>query len=117
MLNTKLNLVVSYFDLSNRERVFLSKSIDYFIPLSVYMQPDEKIISQYLDDIIYSTTDIPETEHYLYNLLSLVKDGDTLNINYATLLPDTIKVKSDTYCIKNNIAMLDPLVRKAMIYV
>jgi hypothetical protein len=117
MLDIKLNLVASYYDTKNRERVFLSSSSEYFDVLSVNIIEDNKNIVSYLDEILYTRTNTPRSEHYLYNLLSVVKVESTVNINYCVLLPDSIKTNQDTYIIKSPVATIDPLVRKAMSYV
>lgn len=117
MLDTQLNLVASYFSVSNKERFFLSKSENFFDVPFTNLIGDNRTISNYLDDIIYNITTIPKSEHYLYNLLSVVKIENIVNINYSVLLPDKIQTRTNIYAIKSNLAMIDPLVRKAMAYV
>jgi len=120
MHNITLNLVVSVFNTEKQDRLFISSISDYYVPLS--MKIDDSHISysfhDILDSIICTHTNLKPTYKLSYNLISLKKKELDIDINYAVMLPiDTTIKGSLCHLLSYNIAVVSPLVRKAMAYV
>ena len=120
MHNITINLVASVFYTDKQDRLFISSVADYYVPLSMLLDNNHKAYSlnDCLDSMIFKHANINSKYKLSYNLLSLKKQELDLNINYATMLPIDTEIKDGlSYLSSYNIAVINPLVRKAMAYV
>jgi hypothetical protein len=120
MHNITLNLVVSVFSTEKQDRLFLSSISDYYVPLSMTIDNSHinDSLNDCLDKIILSHTNIKPGYQLSYNLLSLKKKELDIDINYAVMLPINTEIKGGgVHLLSYNIAVVNPLARKAMAHV
>jgi hypothetical protein len=118
MHKIELRLVVSFFDSKKKERVFVSSSDEIFTSIKIELSNDNYSIDYIIDNFIRSITKIDSLFYFFPILLNVDKTIDLVTINYALLLPVDTDINSDNYYVINkNIAIIDPLVRKAIAYV
>lgn len=125
MPEVKCNIVAALYIKDKNNRYFVSSNDEYYIPLSFFLDLnrdtsiltlDDHLTNFLYDHIEKNGTTSPERYIPYYNLLGVKKNGSILEINYATILPTDTKVKK-AFLISPNLAVIDPIVRKAMSYV
>jgi hypothetical protein len=125
MPEIKCNLVAAIYIKDKSNRYFVSSTDGHYTPLSFFLNLDKDTDSLTLDDhltnflydhIEKNITTSPERYAPYYNLLGVKKNGSILEINYTTILPADTKVKN-AFLISPNLAVINPVARKAMAYV
>ena len=117
MFDVYLYLIMSTFCTKNNTRFFLSLNDQYFETPSFALTKNGLSVTEELSLFVKRYYDIDEP--LFYHLLKVEKTS-IINLYYSTLLPIDISLKQDNqsiYLINSNIAVVDPMVRKAMIYV
>ena len=118
MLETNLNLVISIYNMEKRERMFLSTNKEYFVCPRIMVQENTANINTLLLTLINDCIIMKNNYRPLFQLLSVNKNNNELNINYATMIPIDTELKLDkAYLTSYNIAVIDTTVRKALSYV
>lgn len=117
MLNTVFSIVPIIINTKTLERFFLSSQENFYHPIiveSIQCIDSDSImdcISLGLKKYILNI----ETKLLQYKILSATKTDNIISINYAIILPDSVETEN-CYIKPYNIAILNPLVRKAMSY-
>ena len=98
--------------------MFLSSNRDYFVCPKIIVQEDTTNINTLLMSLVNDCVVIKNNYRPLFQLLSVNKNNNELNINYATMVPSDTEIKLDkAYLTSYNIAVIDTTVRKALSYV
>lgn len=114
MLEVIINFVISVYYTDKQTRFFLSSNKDFFVCPQIRINGDALTMDNYLNNFIQKYTNEQFAIHH--RLLSIKKEYNTITINYSTMLPIDTKV-NDIDLISYNVAIIDPLVRKAINYV
>lgn len=119
MFDIKLNLVASIFYTEKNNRLFLSTEEKYYsVPyIALDKDRDQQGIDKCLNTFIYTyAPEIKDNYCPYYHLIGVKKNINLIEISYATMLPIDTKITS-MFLVGYNLAIIDPLVRKAMSYV
>lgn len=118
MYKVEISLIISSFHFEKKDRVFVSSNKDIFSPPKLTMQNNNFTISYLIDNFIRSIVKTDPKFQFLPILLDVDKSIDIFNIYYAIMLSiDTQLNSEDHYLISKNIAIIDPIVRRALSYV
>lgn len=117
MLSTVFSIVPIIIDTKKLERLFISSQDKFYHPIIVNSTECincNTILSCISLDLKKYILNI-ETQLLQYKILSCTKTDSVISINYAVIIPDSVEIKN-CYIKNHNIAILHPLVRKALAY-
>lgn len=115
MFKITTSIFISSFDLSKNDRCVVSSNPEIYEPIVSEITEKDKCIRSVVNKLFEQYVSISH-EYAKIMLVDILKNDNHINIFFACSIPPDTELKSGYY-VNLNLALIDPISRKCLLYV
>jgi hypothetical protein len=116
MYKLSIQIILSKWNQHTNTKQFFSLNEKNFELLSETFEDNKSGINDLVDSVIYKYTSLSHNYKSYHNLIKLSKIDDIIYATYAIIVPEDTTA-TNCFLVNYNIAIINPIIRKAINYV